>query len=104
MKPKKRDHATFHSIGQKLGINRSAIYRQLKFGSNLTAKSISDLAWALGKKPTLLLVDIVEHEVKTTSPSDVDSSSARKLRVVVDNTNKKVVDEAEEDTSSGAFF
>jgi transcriptional regulator with XRE-family HTH domain len=59
------------AVAQKLGVHRSLINRQLTGETNLTLRSIADLAWALGmdvsfelKKPT---VEAGQNHPATTS-------------------------------------
>ena len=44
---KKRDGLTQQALAKRLGVNRSVINRQLSGESNLTLRSLADLAWAL---------------------------------------------------------
>jgi transcriptional regulator with XRE-family HTH domain len=44
---KKRDGLTQHALAQRLGVNRSVINRQLSGESNLTLRSLADIAWAM---------------------------------------------------------
>lgn len=43
-------------VAEKLGVNRSIVNRRLTGGANLTLRSISDLAWALGEDVELRLL------------------------------------------------
>nr|WP_246700220.1 helix-turn-helix transcriptional regulator [Rhodopseudomonas sp. WA056] len=44
---KKRDGLTQQALAKRLGVNRSVINRQLSGESNLTLRSLADLAWAM---------------------------------------------------------
>lgn len=52
---KSRRKLTQQSIADTLGVNRSVINRQVMGYENLTAKSIAELAWAIGYEPKLSL-------------------------------------------------
>lgn len=48
---------TQHSIAKKLDVNRSVINRLLRGDANLTLRSVGELAWALGRRPSFELRD-----------------------------------------------
>jgi transcriptional regulator with XRE-family HTH domain len=45
---KKNSKVTQQTIAKKLGVNRSVINRMLKGETNLTLRSLAEIAWALG--------------------------------------------------------
>lgn len=45
---KENSRVTQQSIAAKLGVNRSVIHRMLKGETNLTLRSVAEIAWALG--------------------------------------------------------
>ena len=52
---KERSGITQQSIAEKLNVNRSVINRLLRGDANLTLRSVGELAWALGRKPSFEL-------------------------------------------------
>ena len=52
---KQRSGISQQSIADKLGVNRSVINRLLREDANLTLRSVAELAWTLGLKPTFEL-------------------------------------------------
>lgn len=50
---------TQQQVAQELGVDRSVVNRRLKANANLTARSISDFAYVLGKDIEVRLVDPV---------------------------------------------
>ncbi|MGH6761364.1 MAG: helix-turn-helix domain-containing protein [Phyllobacterium sp.] len=73
------------SIANKLGVNRSVVNRLLRGESNLTLRSIGELAWALEYKPSFKLEKIatptcsnyfekrVELDLSDTQPNTLHS-------------------------------
>lgn len=64
------DRATLQSVAEKMGTNRSAVFRHLNGETNPTIKTIADLAWALGKKPSFDLRDKISRAAKTSTNLD----------------------------------
>lgn len=50
---------TQQQVAQELGVDRSVVNRRLKSNANLTARSMSDFAYVLGKDIEIRLVDPV---------------------------------------------
>jgi transcriptional regulator with XRE-family HTH domain len=46
---------TQQALASKLGVNRATVNKRLQGLDNLTLRSISDLAWALGREPGFAL-------------------------------------------------
>jgi len=55
-------------LAAALGVNRSMITRMLKGESNLTLRSVGELAWALGWEPEFTLKRRVAPDVVTNTP------------------------------------
>ncbi|MFK5599939.1 hypothetical protein ACFZ8E_23525 [Methylobacterium sp. HMF5984] len=92
---------TLQSIADKLGVNKSVIYRQLSGEANLTVKTIADLSWALNKEPVFDLIDRGAREVKTSAKTSEYRDLA--TRVVFDaatRSKKTNVNSAKDRTSS----
>ena len=50
-------------IARRIGCDRARITRQLNGNSNITLRSIAEIAWAVGKKPTSFeLIDIFPED------------------------------------------
>lgn len=76
-------------IADKLGVNRSVINRLLKGDSNLTLRSIAEIAWALGWEPVFTLrrkakiaADKNHHIIDVTVPANavITTSTANVAR------------------------
>ena len=46
---------TKSQIAERLGIHRSAVTRRMKGTENLTLRTLAEMAWALGRRPTFTL-------------------------------------------------
>lgn len=57
-------------IAEILGVNRSVVNRSIRGGSNLTIKTISDLAFALNKDVKMTLVDQIYKPQRNTQTAD----------------------------------
>ena len=72
---------TQSDVANTLGVNKSAISRRLSGTSNLTLKSISDLAWALGHDVNFRLVSRrqkiagANYPIATASAAPIVTSS-----------------------------
>ena len=70
---------TQQQLATKLGVNRSIVNRQLVGTGNLTLRSISDLAWAMGRRATLQFYDESETSrneyLVATTPENANFSS-----------------------------
>lgn len=62
---------TQQSIAEKLGVNRSVINRMLKGESNLTLRSVAEIAWALGMQAEFTLIKVPGISSARTSTSNL---------------------------------
>ena len=64
---KQKSGVTQQSIAKKLEVNRSVINRMLRGESNLTLRSVGELAWALGLEPEFMLEKAGSSKVPNTA-------------------------------------
>jgi plasmid maintenance system antidote protein VapI len=99
-------------IARKIGCHRSRITRMLTGSSNLTLRSISELSWAIGKKPLFSMEDIIPISTSANDvrvqwdyeQSDPQNSNYRPMRPTSPQTNspKIKVEEIEANNVSTA--
>ncbi|WP_412063941.1 helix-turn-helix transcriptional regulator [Rhizobium sp. SYY.PMSO] len=58
-------------LATALGVHRSVINRMLKGDSNITLRSIGELAWALGWEPDFTMKRRVKHDASNGAPEHV---------------------------------
>jgi transcriptional regulator with XRE-family HTH domain len=66
---KEHNGITQQSIAEKLGVNRSVINRLLRGDTNLTLRSVAEIAWALGFEPVFEL-----HKIQPSSEKNISNS------------------------------
>ena len=72
---KDRSGITQQAIAQKLNVNRSVVNRLLRGDSNLTLRSVAEIAWALELKPVF---ELEPHKIisGTNIPSQFSSPAS----------------------------
>lgn len=63
-----------------LGVNRSVINRMLKAESNLTLRSVGELAWALGYEPEITMKRKVAPAIASNHPVVIEKPVATSTR------------------------
>jgi transcriptional regulator with XRE-family HTH domain len=78
---------TQQEVAKKLGVDRSVVNRRLKSKSNLTARSISDFAYALDRDIKVEFIDLAQPESSNWIFTAVTSNETLQQKLPLGNVS-----------------